>query len=413
MGRPEHPVHGGDPPSPERHRPRAGARARPRSRRPRTLSERPPRGVRSFAFAERLGEGASGEVYRAIMTGATGDVLAPVAVKILKDELLQADRWKQRLRDEARHLAAVDHPAIVRVLDLVPLDGHDALVTEYIDGADLSQLIRGRSRIPLRPLYQVLSQAADALDAAYEGRSPLTDQPLHVVHRDVKPSNLRVGRHGQAKLVDFGIALGDLDRSAHTDSGTVVGSLAYMAPERFDAQCSPASDIFSLGCVLYEGLSGQRLQEECTSAQLVMRMALAERFVQYADKRMKALPNAAWDAVDLMVEMLAFDPARRPTAAQVATRLEEMADHAGGESLRSWCRKRTWPSPTERGRYSGLTLTEPRPAPLEAAPAPPAPVPPSPRRWPLVLLGVVVGITGSLLVVAALLAGGSLAWSLS
>lgn len=368
--------------------------------------------VRQFEFMERLGSGASGEVYRAVMSGASGDVRTPVAIKLLKEDLKDSVRWGERLRDEARMLAALDHPNIVRVIDLVPLAGHNALITEYVEGADLGGLIRGRNPLPLRPLCIALSQAADALQGGYEGTGPLSDQPLHLVHRDVKPSNIRISRHGQVKLLDFGIAIGDMDRAASTDSGTVIGSLAYMSPERFDGLAGPESDVFALGAVLFEALAGKPFQEECTSAELVMRMAVDDRFVRYTTTRMDLLQKADWNAADLVVKMLSFEASSRPTASEVARRLEEIADHATGPSLRTWCRDRAWPAEHEQGRFSGQTLAEPRPRADTPTPVPERP-PPADRLWPGVMLGVLGGLLIAVIVGVALGMGGVLAWSFS
>lgn len=368
--------------------------------------------VRQFEFLERLGSGSSGEVYRAVMSGASGDVQTPVAVKMLKEDLKDVARWGQRLRDEARMLAALDHPNIVRVIDLVELAEHKALVTEYVEGGDLTTLIRGRTPLPLRPLCMALSQAADALHGAYVGTGPLSDQPLHLVHRDVKPSNIRVSRHGHVKLLDFGIAIGDMDRNANTDSGTVVGSLAYMAPERFDGLAGPESDVFALGAVLFESLAGEPFQLECTSAELVMRMAVDDRFVTYMDERMKLLEKSNWNATDLVVKMLAFTASERPTAAEVARRLEEIADHEEGPSLRSWCRDRKWPIESAKGRFSGVTMAEPRP-PANTPEPPPERPQIQDRLWPGLVLGLLTGVLIMGIVGVGLGMAGVLAWSIS
>lgn len=362
---------------------------------------------RRFEFQERLGEGATGEVYRAILTGASGDVRTPVAVKILKPEAVHDARWRRRLRDEARNLAALDHPNIPRVVDLLELGGYDALVTEYVEGADLSELMRTRPRMPARALYTAVSMAAEALHVAYAGDGA-HGGPLRIVHRDVKPSNLRIGRHAQVKLVDFGIAVGDLERSSHTDSGNVVGSLAYMAPERFEGHDGPASDVFSLGAVLFEGIAGFRFHEEGSSAELVGRMAVGERYARYLQQRLERAGDLPWDATDLLVRMLAFEPERRPDARTVARRLEEIADHTEGPSLRVWCQDRGWTAPVARGRFSGQVLEEPR-----TQPPPPVreePVPPAPRRGPgIARVAVGSGVVAMLAGVAGLGIGLALA----
>jgi serine/threonine protein kinase len=285
----------------------------------------------------------------------------------------QADALR-RLRDEARLLSRLNHPAILKVHDLVLLDGRVTLVTEYVDGYDLGTCASGPSPIGPRAVLQVIACVADALDAA--------SQALALVHRDIKPSNIRLGRHGEVKLLDFGIARSDaVEREARTDSGLVLGSLPYMAPERFlDRAQAPAIDVFGLGSTLYELLSGERFYGSAVLRD-VSQLALDERrYEAWLDQRIRALPTDLPRAIEeLLVSMLDYDAQARPSERELAYRCEKLADGEAGPTLRMWSRDHTTlAGPQLDGALAGRTLTE---GSLGLSTAP-APEPLSPARMP-------------------------------
>ncbi len=288
---------------------------------------------------------------------SSGGLSTAVALKVLRADIDDAQDALQRLRDEARALGHLDHPAIVRAFDILDLDGRVALVTELVEGDDLDRCIEGRARITHRALLQVIAQVADALDAAVNAPGP--DGPLRLVHRDVKPSNIRVGRHGQVKLLDFGIAwFAGGDREAQTASEMMVGSLPYMAPERFvEREQNPASDVFSLGCCLYESLGVDGFYEE-PRLRVLSGLAMApERFDALKSRRLEQVDEGP--IRDLLAGMLHYDPSQRPTAKQVARRCDEIADDLSGASLRLWCADRRWQDDASAtGSLTGQTLTE-------------------------------------------------------
>jgi serine/threonine protein kinase len=311
---------------------------------------------RRFRFGRCLGRGSFGEVYAATMR-SPGGLESPVAVKLLRADIdLEGDAVR-RLRDEGRLLARLNHPAILKVFDLVTLRGRLALITELVDGADLADCIEGAS-MPVRPLVQALSQVASALDAASTTGGP--DGPLNLVHRDVKPSNVRVDRHGQAKLLDFGIARFDAsDREVRTASDLVVGSVPYMAPERFvEREVVSSSDVFSLGCTLFEGIAGKRFYGSSNVARISTLAMQPEVYRRTVAERIGALevPESLKALLHTLVDI---DPGSRPVAAEVAARLEELADDLHGPTLRMWCRERDWPEPAGlEGALEGVTLSE-------------------------------------------------------
>jgi serine/threonine-protein kinase len=309
-----------------------------------------------------------------------GGLQTTVAVKLLRADIDLNGSAVQRLRDEGRLLARLDHPAILKVFDLVTLDGRLALVTELVDGDDLSSCL---AELPQRALVQAIGQVAGALAAAKETPGP--DGPLQLVHRDVKPSNIRLDRHGRAKLLDFGIARFDAsDREVRTASDLVIGSIPYMAPERFiHRTVVPSSDIFSLGCTLYEGLTGHKFYGTRKVAVISGLALRPETYGPFLQTRLEGLDCHPM-VLGLLVDLLTLEPDDRPTAAAVADRAEEAADALSGASLRSWAQHHTWPSTLDRsGLLCGQTLVE---HPLEEATGPTTPELPVIHHRPVLTL---------------------------
>lgn len=312
---------------------------------------------RRFELHQCLGRGSFGEVYAASMRSA-GGLTTRVAVKLLRADIDLASQAVRRLRDEGRLLARLNHPAILRVYDLVRLDGRLALITELVEGQDLAELISGEDAFGPRALVQAVGHVANALDAALQ--TPGDNGPLRMVHRDVKPSNIRIDRHGHAKLLDFGIARFDAsDREVRTASDMVVGSIPYMAPERFvQRDVDPSSDVFSLGCTLYEGLVHERFYAGHKVASITAMALRPENYARHLHTRLERLD--AWPALrELLGRMLEGDWQKRPTAAEVGAALEALADDMEGPSLRLACRDRSWPGDASiEGDLCGRVLDE-------------------------------------------------------
>ena len=209
----------------------------------------------SYEITGLLGKGGMGEVYRAKDTrlGRT------VAIKILpRDKIMDADR-KRRFMQEARAASALNHPNIVTLHDIASDGDADYLVMEYVSGKSLEKLITPKG-LPLSEAIGYAIQIAGALAAAHAAG---------IVHRDIKPANVIVTAESQIKVLDFGLAKlmeqGDdegetlTQESALTEAGTVIGTVAYMSPEQAGARpLDHRTDIFSLGVVLYEMISGQK-----------------------------------------------------------------------------------------------------------------------------------------------------------
>ncbi|WP_169813021.1 serine/threonine-protein kinase [Nocardia niwae] len=191
-----------------------------------------------------LGSGGMGEVWLAHDTSAD----RVVALKVLTAAYAADTTFRQRFTREARLAAQVRGPHLVPIHSFGELHGRLYIDMEFIEGSDVAALLRREGRLDPERAIAIVAQTATALDIAHRAG---------LVHRDVKPSNIMVTPEGTAYLIDFGTAHRS-DQPAITRTGNVVGTLAYMAPERFEGAAVPRSDQYSLACVLYECLTGRR-----------------------------------------------------------------------------------------------------------------------------------------------------------
>jgi formylglycine-generating enzyme required for sulfatase activity/serine/threonine protein kinase len=309
-------------------------------------------GARSYRLVRSLGEGSYGEVYLA----QEGHLGRWVTVKLLRRS--DDPQAGPRMKDEARLLASVQHPHIVQVEALGEADGRLALVTEFVEGQDLTACLDGPQRMPASALLEVAQDLASALEAAWNG--------VGLVHRDIKPGNIRIGLHGHVKLLDFGLARAeDIAREAGSTQQPI-GTIAYFPPERFDVRAAPhpESDVFSLGCVLVRGWTQAHFYEEPSWA-WVARLAVSPGWERYLEGRLvRILPEGlrGSDLHELLLGMLARDPAARPTAAQIWSRCEaRLARWEGRTSLRAWCRARAWPEEARAPRPQPESRPDPAP----------------------------------------------------
>jgi serine/threonine protein kinase len=314
---------------------------------------------RRFYIHNCLGSGGFGEVYLATMI-SSGGVQTEVAVKVLHTNLDAKSQAIQRLRDEGKLLGILNHPAILRVTDLVLLEGRIALVTEYVEGADLDDCFKADPPLSLRATIQVIGQIADALNAAYHTKAD--GEALRLVHRDVKPANIRLGKHGDVKLLDFGIARTDtIDREAKTQTNTVIGSFAYMAPERFERHetVEPQGDVYSLGCVLYEHITKSYFYDAIPLREQYLYALNSLKYLEYMEGKLDAARGAPQEVQALLRRLLSYDPAIRPTPAELVRLCEDLADNLTGTPLRRWSRDRDWPPPPKsEAPFSGRVITE-------------------------------------------------------
>ncbi|HEY0905418.1 MAG TPA: serine/threonine-protein kinase [Marmoricola sp.] len=249
------------------------------------------------ALEEVLGRGGVADVYR-----ATDLVLGrKVAVKVLREQTTEGAE-RARFVEEARTLAGLSHPGLTTVLDAGISGVQPYLVMELVDGNSLADCCAG-TPMASGTVAAIGAELADALAFAHRAG---------VVHRDVKPANVLISTDGHAVLTDFGIARLLHHTTGHTRTGHTIGSPHYLAPEQVRAEpITPAVDVYSLGLVLLEALTGER-----TYAGPPMEAALQRLTTP------PVVPSGTPDPwPSLITAMTDLDPAARPTAAEVASRL--------------------------------------------------------------------------------------------
>lgn len=249
-----------------------------------------------------IGRGGMGEVWRAY-----DETLArTVALKLLLPQDTDATA-ASRFRLEAQTAGRLNHPNVVGVLDFGEYDNRLYLVMELVEGDSLAGVLNGSGALPAERVARLAAQAAAGLAAAHA---------QGIVHRDVKPANLLLDAHGTLKIGDFGIArFLDDPGAALTATGQIVGTGLYLAPERaLGRQAGPASDMYSLGCVLYQLLSG-RPPFQADTAVALLHQHLDSTPVPPRELGVTGLPPAF---ENYLLGLLAKRPEDRPTAQQAA-----------------------------------------------------------------------------------------------
>lgn len=199
-----------------------------------------------YVLEEELGRGSMGMVYR----GKQVALGREVAVKILPRSLAQDPSYVARFIREAQIIAGLNHPNIVQIYDAGQQNGVLYFVMEYVQGPTIGSLLHLDGSMPQHLAAEYIAQVADALDAAYKERN--------VIHRDIKPENLMLDRWGRIKVMDFGLARAP-GLQQITVAKTLVGSIYYASPEQiWGKPLDNRSDIYALGVVLYEMVTGQR-----------------------------------------------------------------------------------------------------------------------------------------------------------
>ncbi len=203
-----------------------------------------------FRIERALGHGGMGIVYLAREVRLDRDV----ALKVIRSELAEDERFRARFREESRIAASIEHPRVVTVFGAGERDGLIFVSMRYVPGRDLGRLISARGALSAEEAAPLIAQVADGLDAVHE---------VGLVHRDVKPANVLVGEPGAAGdapvafLTDFGLAKIAASTSGLTATGEVIGTVDYMAPEQIEGRRVDArTDVYALGCVLFHAITG-------------------------------------------------------------------------------------------------------------------------------------------------------------
>ena len=272
-----------------------------------------------YVLGKRLARGGMAEVFLARQRGVQG-FDRRVAVKRILPHLADSREFIKMFLDEARYAARLAHPNIVHIYELGQFEESYFIAMEFVDGVHTGQLIKHAAAEPIPPVL-VARVGADAAGAlAYAHRQEDADgRPLGLVHRDVSPQNIMISFDGVVKLVDFGIAKA-VSQAEETQPGIVKGKYAYMSPEQTTRKTLDGrSDVFSLGVVMWELLTGKNIVDrgDVIEAMKVMRDARFPRVEKVAPH----VPAPLASAVGWALER---DRAARPSAAQLQAALEEI-----------------------------------------------------------------------------------------
>lgn len=227
-----------------------------------------------YELIKRIAMGGMGAIYLARSRGAAGFEKTVIIKKIL-DHLAEEEEFVTKFLDEGRIVVNLSHGNIVPVFDMDAADGEYFIAMEYVPGRDLRDLLKRLGEreelLPVELAVYVAIEAAKGLDYAHRRTGP-DGESLGIVHRDISPSNILISRDGEVKIIDFGIARA-ASRVSQTVSGRIQGKICYMSPEQASGKSvGPPSDVFSLGVVLYEMLTGERIfqgQSDLESLDLV------------------------------------------------------------------------------------------------------------------------------------------------
>ncbi|MFP2912306.1 serine/threonine protein kinase, partial [Pyxidicoccus sp. 3LFB2] len=213
-----------------------------------------------YELLRKIASGGMGQIFLAREYGTGFERL--VVLKLILPHLAEDDEFLSMFLDEAGLVARLTHPNLITILDLTEIEGRHCLAMEYVQGDDVRRLdkfSRAHGKpLPVGLILRIIADAAAGLHYAHEARDP-QGKPMRLVHRDVSPQNILVGFDGGVKVIDFGVAKAATS-SQNTATGVLKGKYPYMSPEQANGQSIDArSDLFALGVVMWELLTGKRL----------------------------------------------------------------------------------------------------------------------------------------------------------
>jgi hypothetical protein len=266
-----------------------------------------------FEVGDRIGVGGMGIVYRAVYT-KNG---APVALKVLSPDVSDSEALQRRFEREISILKKLQHPNIVRYYGGGKFGAQRFYAMELIAGGSVEDYLKKKGKLPWEEAIEITMQIAKALEHAHEAG---------IVHRDLKPANLLLTKDGQLKLTDFGIAR-DTTATALTAAGKTVGTYAYMAPEQIRGKppVDKKTDLYALGCVLFEMISGETPFRSDNQGEMLM-MHLQEEPCRITS----LVPQCPIFVEDLIFRLLEKDPQERPyDALALQVEIEQMRKKIG------------------------------------------------------------------------------------
>jgi len=278
--------------------------------------------IGKYQLIHKLATGGMAEVFLAKAAGPMGFEKLCVLKRILP-HLASESTFVDMFLTEARLAAQLNHPNIVQIFDFGEADGTYFLAMEYIDGPNLREMIRRASGVslslPIAFCARVISAACEGLAFAHDAKDTATNLSMNIVHRDISPDNLLLSRQGAVKVVDFGIAKA-AGQSPHTQTGVLKGKLAYMSPEQLrNEPLDRRADVYALGVVLYEMLTGLKPFMATSEAGMVQAV-LFELQVPVAQRR----PDVPEALQRILAKALAKERERRyPDCASLQADLEE------------------------------------------------------------------------------------------
>ena len=327
-----------------------------------------PKRLGHYEIVSELGRGGMGVVYKAYEPALDRHV----AIKVLSDQMAEDPLVVARFQREARSVAALHHPNIIQIFFIGESEGRHYFVMEFVEGESLSAYIRRQTRVPVAKALEILIQICEGLSAAHD---------IGVVHRDIKPANIMLDRHARVKIADFGIALtADLQKKL-TSTGQFLGTPGYLSPEVCLGEKADArTDIFSLGIVLYEMLSGE-VPFHADSP-----LAMLSKVVNEAVPDVRQInQNVAPEVQAILSKMV--EKNRENRYADCHELLEVLKDQLGKTETVKNTQKSMMTAPTEviqvpgqppppPGRTEAVAAPPRTPQATEAISAPPVPPPP-------------------------------------